>query len=183
MATRIRPEPSRSASAPITRKRTTAVSSGRSLPITSTPAHFHSSERSVDCSSPFACRGRVRRESPRARRRYKTGDASQNDQSRNRADGRGGNDAALRAVNTVRRTIHAAMRTVKSGVYTRRSRRETASTAGVLIVGLRRSVLRSPRQFDCSTPSGSSAFAKHVLLQDPNTDRHTYIFGTAGPRC
>jgi len=70
------------------------VSSGRSLPITSTPAHFHSSERSVDCSSPFACRGRVRR---RARaRRYKTGDASQNDQSRNRADGRGGNDAALR---------------------------------------------------------------------------------------
>jgi len=35
MATRIRPEPSRSASAPITRKRTTAVSSGRSLPITS----------------------------------------------------------------------------------------------------------------------------------------------------
>jgi len=86
-------------------------------------------------------------------------------------------------VNTVRRTIHAAMRTVKSGVYTRRSRRETASTAGVLIVGLRRSVLRSPRQFDCSTPSGSSAFANTFSSKIRTRDRPRRIFGTAGPRC
>jgi len=106
-------ETSRSASAPITRKRTTAVSSGRSLPITSTPAHFH-----------LGAVGRLqfslRLPRTRSEGEPEHDDIKQATPARMISPGIAPTDAVATTplsggVNTVRRTIHAAMRTVKSG--------------------------------------------------------------------